>query len=441
MFRATAGTLRASARAPASGVPRPPLYMAGYNGWGAQANQARDPRGKSVAEAAWVLTWGQMHDFATAAGRHEPMVRMLGDCGLRVGSCVALRRELQDLRRGVFEVRGSAWEGVIVESPETKEHERSGPIPPGCLARLRAPGTERLTVAVPHRDRRHVADQQLLPRCVDRPGARGSRMHAAGLPAQLQNLSAAGVDVADLADATAPRLRAGYRRSEAARHLSAGDNSPTSPNTTQAVSRTTTRALPRIPPATARTGSPGMGSRRRSRRSQSVPGRDGTITPYVSWRTGATSVAGWRVLAGPSAHSLAPVRQIPKRGFESAIPVHSGEPYFAVQALSSSGRVLASSRTTGRRRTLRSTGVARSSLPAAWAVFPSAAWPSGPVAPAPACGRATAACQQRSRTACRGGRGILYFRLSPAARKLLTGGCPNGRGGLWRARGEQASPG
>ena len=63
---------------------------------------------------------------------------MLGDCGLRVGSCVALRRELQDLRRGVFEVRGSAWEGVIVESPETKEHERSGPIPPGCLARLRA---------------------------------------------------------------------------------------------------------------------------------------------------------------------------------------------------------------------------------------------------------------------------------------------------------------
>jgi integrase len=96
-----------------------------------------DPRAGRPSGRPRVLSWAQMHEFASAAGAHEPMVRMLGDCGLRVGELFALRRELQDLRDGVFEVRGSAWEGVIVESSETKEHDRSGPIPPGCLQLLR----------------------------------------------------------------------------------------------------------------------------------------------------------------------------------------------------------------------------------------------------------------------------------------------------------------
>ena len=97
-----------------------------------------DPRSERPSRRPRVLSWKQMHEFAAATGAHEPMVRMLGDCGLRVGELFALRRELQDLREGVFEVRGSAWEGVVVESSETKEHERSGPIPPGCLELLRA---------------------------------------------------------------------------------------------------------------------------------------------------------------------------------------------------------------------------------------------------------------------------------------------------------------
>ena len=71
---------------------------------------------------------------------------------------------------------------------------------------------------------------------------------------------------------------------------------------------------------------------------------DGTMTAYASWN-GATDVAGWRVLAGESASRLSAVRSAPKHRFESAIPVHSGEPAFAVQALSSGGRVLATSRT------------------------------------------------------------------------------------------------
>lgn len=97
-----------------------------------------DPRARKPTRKPRVLQWTQMHAFAASAGTHEPMVRMLGDCGLRVGELFALRRDLQDPRAGVFEVCGSGWEGTVVDSSETKEHDRSGPIPPGCLQLLRA---------------------------------------------------------------------------------------------------------------------------------------------------------------------------------------------------------------------------------------------------------------------------------------------------------------
>jgi integrase len=43
-----------------------------------------------------IWTLDQMHEFAAAAGsRHEPMIRMLSDCGVRVGEMLALRRGLQ----------------------------------------------------------------------------------------------------------------------------------------------------------------------------------------------------------------------------------------------------------------------------------------------------------------------------------------------------------
>lgn len=73
-----------------------------------------------------------------------------------------------------------------------------------------------------------------------------------------------------------------------------------------------------------------------------APGADGTTTVYASWN-GATDVSAWRVLAGPSATGLNAVGSALDSGFETAIPVHSGDPYFAVQALGSSGQVLATS--------------------------------------------------------------------------------------------------
>jgi integrase len=62
---------------------------------------------------------------------------MLADCGLRVGELLALRRDEQDLRGGMFRVSGSAWNGQVVASSREKRHDRVGPIPPGCLTLLR----------------------------------------------------------------------------------------------------------------------------------------------------------------------------------------------------------------------------------------------------------------------------------------------------------------
>jgi hypothetical protein len=66
---------------------------------------------------------------------------------------------------------------------------------------------------------------------------------------------------------------------------------------------------------------------------------------YVSWN-GATAVASWRLLAGASPQSLAPVGGSPRQGFETAIalPAHAGR-YVAAQALDASGAVLGVSAT------------------------------------------------------------------------------------------------
>ena len=68
----------------------------------------------------------------------------------------------------------------------------------------------------------------------------------------------------------------------------------------------------------------------------------GSLLAYVSWN-GATQVASWRVLAGPGAGQLAPVRTVARSGFETAIWLSSAGPWFEVQALDRGGEVLGSS--------------------------------------------------------------------------------------------------
>jgi hypothetical protein len=64
---------------------------------------------------------------------------------------------------------------------------------------------------------------------------------------------------------------------------------------------------------------------------------------YASWN-GATGVASWRVLAGPSATSLAVIGIYPSQGFETAIAAPTTGPDVRVQALSATGALLRSSR-------------------------------------------------------------------------------------------------
>jgi Arylsulfotransferase (ASST) len=72
----------------------------------------------------------------------------------------------------------------------------------------------------------------------------------------------------------------------------------------------------------------------------------GHVTVYASWN-GATTVARWRVLAGPSPTKLSAVLTAPTAGFETQIALASREPAFAVQALDGEGNVLATSAATG----------------------------------------------------------------------------------------------
>jgi hypothetical protein len=67
----------------------------------------------------------------------------------------------------------------------------------------------------------------------------------------------------------------------------------------------------------------------------------GGAVVYASWN-GATAVSSWRVLAGSSPGSLAPVTSVAKVGFETAISLPSGAaaPYVAVQALDATGAVI-----------------------------------------------------------------------------------------------------
>lgn len=165
--------------------------------------RASDVRAVKPARAARVLSWEQMHALAAAAGAYEPMVRMLGDCGLRIGELFALRRDRQDLKLGVFVVHGSAWEGQVVASTDVKQHDRSGPIPPGCLALLRGmPARIDSPWLFPTRSGRLWRINNFY-RDVWNPARAMSGVNATPHDFRhswVTNLSAAGVDMADLAD-------------------------------------------------------------------------------------------------------------------------------------------------------------------------------------------------------------------------------------------------
>jgi outer membrane protein assembly factor BamB len=69
---------------------------------------------------------------------------------------------------------------------------------------------------------------------------------------------------------------------------------------------------------------------------------DDEVTLYASWN-GATEIESWEVLSGPHPDGLEPLGSVPRDGFETAISARTEEPYVAVRARNSSGRVLGTS--------------------------------------------------------------------------------------------------
>jgi integrase len=106
------------------------------NPWAGAKVRDDDRRAVKPPREPRVWTFEQMHAFAAKAGRYEPMVRVLADCGLRIGELFAVKRS--DLLEGLLRVSGSAWEGRLVGDSREKRHEREVPVPPGCMALLRA---------------------------------------------------------------------------------------------------------------------------------------------------------------------------------------------------------------------------------------------------------------------------------------------------------------
>lgn len=70
-----------------------------------------------------------------------------------------------------------------------------------------------------------------------------------------------------------------------------------------------------------------------------VENPDGSLTLYVSWN-GATRVAKWQLLTGPTAAAMKPVRTVRRAGFETAIPLPVRSGAVSVVALDAHGKQL-----------------------------------------------------------------------------------------------------
>jgi hypothetical protein len=72
-------------------------------------------------------------------------------------------------------------------------------------------------------------------------------------------------------------------------------------------------------------------------------GPDNEVTLYASWN-GATEVATWEVLAGPTPDGLKPLGSSTRKGFETVVTLRTFEPYVGVRAKDRAGRVLGTSK-------------------------------------------------------------------------------------------------
>ena len=62
------------------------------NPWKGAKVRDDDPRAHKAPRELRIWSFEEMHEFASFAGSCEPMIRVLSDCGLRLGECLALER-------------------------------------------------------------------------------------------------------------------------------------------------------------------------------------------------------------------------------------------------------------------------------------------------------------------------------------------------------------
>jgi hypothetical protein len=102
--------------------------------------RANDPRARKKPRPIRVFSFEEMHRFAKAASRYEAMVRVLTDCGLRLGEVLPLRSE--DFDGETLQVRRTAHEGgssrarrPTTASPTPAASFRCPQPSPGCSKR------------------------------------------------------------------------------------------------------------------------------------------------------------------------------------------------------------------------------------------------------------------------------------------------------------------
>lgn len=181
--------------------------VAGANHFKGIRLRKSDPRAQKSSRPVRVWTFEQMHEFAAAMDRWEPMGRILADCGLRLGELLPLEQE--DWEGSTLTVRQTAHEGVITAGTKTDHGEatpgRVVPVPAGLeliLARteLRTDTTLLLPTATGKlwRERNFYRDVWYPAQKVTGMDARPHEFRHSFV----SNLRAAGIQDADLADVT-----------------------------------------------------------------------------------------------------------------------------------------------------------------------------------------------------------------------------------------------
>jgi len=150
------------------------------------------------------------------------------------------------------------------------------------------------------------------------------------------------------------------------------------------------------------------------------PGATGTTSLNAKWNAG-TGLASWLALAGTSATSLTPVGRVSAHGSSARIALRTAAPYFAVQALGSSGQVLANSSTVPTPAFLAVYGhSAFVNAGSRVGGIPAGCYTSNPchVVTTITAGR-TVVAKTGTESIAANGAGILYFKLTTQGRTLL----------------------